>query len=77
MKMLCLAALTLSLSAAVSVASETDTKLTCEKLVALYIELGKSSGQAVSKEAARAAVMSENPSDADCAAMLALFSKQK
>lgn len=76
MKMVCLAALALSLSAAAAIANETDTKPTCEKLIALYIELGKSAGQAVSKEAARAAVMSENPSDADCAAMLALFSKQ-
>ena len=76
MKMACLAVLALSLSATATKANETDTKPTCEKLISLYIELGKSSGQAVSKEAARAAVMSENPSDADCAAMLALFSKQ-
>ncbi|WP_306144699.1 hypothetical protein [Roseibium sp. MMSF_3412] len=76
MKMVCLAVLALSLSAAAAKSNGTDTKPNCEKLVALYIELGKSSGQAVSKAAARAAVMSETPSDADCAAMLALFSKQ-
>nr|WP_319386682.1 hypothetical protein [uncultured Roseibium sp.] len=75
MKIVCLAVLALSLYVAAAKADGKDAKPTCEKLIALYIELGKSSGQAVSKEAARAAVMSENPSDADCAAMLALFSK--
>ncbi|MEL7091126.1 MAG: hypothetical protein AAFN94_05260 [Pseudomonadota bacterium] len=48
----------------------------CDKLIALFIELAKRSGETVTEAQARAEVMSENPSDADCAAMLALFPAQ-
>lgn len=47
----------------------------CEELVLLFIELGKRSGQDVTLEQARAEVLSENPSNEECQAMLALFPK--
>lgn len=49
----------------------------CDQLVALFIELGKRSGETVTAEQAKAEVMSENPSEAECGAMLALFESQK
>lgn len=49
----------------------------CDRLVTLYIELGERSGQTVTKAQARAVVLSESPSEAECAAMLALFEAQK
>ena len=49
----------------------------CDQLVALFIELAERSGETVTKEQAKAEVMSENPSQAECGAMLALFESQK
>ena len=60
------------LAAQASAQNSTDAP-NCEKLVALYIELAKRSGETVTEASARAEVLSDNPTDAECAAMLALF----
>ncbi len=47
----------------------------CEELIQLYIELAERSGQVITAGQARAEVMSENPTNEECGAMLALFPK--
>ncbi|WP_299692700.1 hypothetical protein [uncultured Tateyamaria sp.] len=54
-----------------------ENKPACEELIALFIVLAEKSGETVSNASAQAEVMSENPSDAECAAMLALFPRQE
>ncbi|MEO0722160.1 MAG: hypothetical protein AAFY43_08435 [Pseudomonadota bacterium] len=60
---------------AAPLAAETP-KTQCEELIDLFIELGERSGETVTLEEARAEVMSENPTDEECAAMLSLFPAQ-
>lgn len=63
------------LSLSVATAGTLEGKPACKQLVDLYIYLGEQSGEVVSEAAATAEVMSGAPSNADCAAMLALFPK--
>lgn len=60
-----------------SFAQSTEEPSGCDALVALFIELGERSGETVSEAEARAEVLSENPTEAECLAMLALFEAQK
>ena len=53
-----------------------QTQSQCDELVALYVELAERSGETVTLEEARAKVLSENPTDAECGMMLALFPKE-
>ena len=57
-------------------ADATANKPACKELVALYLELAKRSGETVSETEATREVMAENPGNAECAAMLALFRNQ-
>ncbi|MEL6689392.1 MAG: hypothetical protein AAFP28_03655 [Pseudomonadota bacterium] len=45
----------------------------CDQLVALFMELARRSGSPVSEAEARQEVLQDNPTQAECAAMLALF----
>ncbi|MEO0670030.1 MAG: hypothetical protein AAFZ99_19105 [Pseudomonadota bacterium] len=76
MKHLLLGAILLPLTVAHAAASDLDNKPACQQLVALFMELAERSGEVVTEAEARAEVMSENPADSDCAAMLALFPQQ-
>ena len=58
-------------------AQSSAEETSCDRLVALFIELGARSGETVTEAEARAEVLSENPTEADCQAMLALFEAQK
>ena len=49
----------------------------CDQLVALFIELAERSGETVTEAEARTEVMAENLTDAECAAMQALFAGQQ
>jgi len=75
MKHLLIALFIASGTAAPTFAAEEKTE--CDKLVALFVELGRRSGETVSEAEARAKVLSENPTEAECAAMLALFPAQE
>ncbi|MEL6889071.1 MAG: hypothetical protein AAFO86_10230 [Pseudomonadota bacterium] len=76
MKHLLLAAMLLPLTVAHAAANDLDDKPACQQLVALFMELAERSGEVVTEDEARAEVMSEDPGDAECAAMLALFPQQ-
>ena len=56
--------------------AQDDTMSNCEKLVALFVELADRSGETVTQAEAQAEVMSENPSEQECAAMLEMFAGQ-
>lgn len=60
-----------------ALAASSDDMPFCDRLVALYMELAKRSGETVTEAQTRAEVLSENPTEAECAAMLALFETQK
>ncbi|MCH2078126.1 MAG: hypothetical protein MK180_14815 [Rhodobacteraceae bacterium] len=57
--------------------AETDTtgqeRAPCNELVALFMELARRSGQPASEAEARQEVLEDNPSQSECASMLALF----
>ena len=76
MKNLFFGAVLATLPCALVAADDLDTKPACQELIALFIELAERSGETVTPAQARAEVMSENPANSDCAAMLALFPKQ-
>ncbi len=48
----------------------------CKELEALYAELGERAGEPPSEAEIQAAIYDENPTNADCRAMLALFAMQ-
>lgn len=70
-------ALCACLCTAPAFAQTTTEGSSCDALIALFIELGELSGETVTEAEARAEVMSENPSEAECQAMLSLFEAQK
>lgn len=47
----------------------------CKALEAVFVELGKRSGEVPTDAQVKEAVYGENPTNADCQAMLALFPK--
>ncbi|MEO0917560.1 MAG: hypothetical protein AAFY31_11360 [Pseudomonadota bacterium] len=70
------AALLASLMTSPAFAEGSEDVSNCDQLIMLFIELGNMSGETVTEDEARAEVMSENPSEAECAAMLAMFEGQ-
>jgi len=58
-------------------AQSTTEVSNCDALVALFVELAARSGETVSEAEARVELLSENPTEAECQAMLALFEAQK
>lgn len=75
MKHLLVAATVLTLSLPHTALAQSETPPKCQELITLFIELADRSGETVTPQAARAEVMSENPSDQECAAMLELFAQ--
>ncbi len=56
--------------------SQSQDSPNCEKLTDLYIEIGKRSGEPVTREQAHAAVYDADPSDSECAMMVKMFKER-
>jgi len=76
LKSILTAAVLVALLSQAAIAEGSDEIAPCDQLVALFIKLAEKSGETVTEAEARAEVMSESPSEAQCAAMQALFEGQ-
>lgn len=77
MKHMLATALLLILFATGAGATDAASAKPCDQMVALFIKLAKLSGDTVTEAEARAEVLADNPTQAECAAMLAMFEAQK
>jgi len=75
MRLLCSFAIVLSTS--LTAIAQTGDRPACKALKELYVELAKRSGVTPSQTEIEEAVYGENPTNAECQAMLALFPVQE